>query len=185
MQMTQGDITLRTAVLSDAPILNQWWNDGELMKHVGFPEGIGQSLSETEDNIRSWENKRSQLFIIEQAGEAIGECNIQYRPNDTTAYPGWKISQVTKQNQGLGTRVVLMLCEHIFRDPAITAIYWDTLGSNERARHIYRTKFGLEELTAEPWTDSSGETREVVAYQLDRNDLARIKQNLAQTKSPE
>lgn len=185
MQMKQDDITLRTAVLSDAPILNQLWNDGELMKHVGFPEGIGQSLSETEDNIRSWENKRSQLFIIEQAGEPIGECYIIYRPNDTTAYPGWKISQVTKQNQGLGTRVVLMLCEHIFSDPAITAIYWDTLGSNDQVRHVYRNKFGLDEIKVEPWTDPSGETREVVAYQLDRNDLARIKQNLAQTKSPE
>jgi len=35
------------------------WNDDEVMEHAGFSKGLGQSLEETTDEIRSWEGKLS------------------------------------------------------------------------------------------------------------------------------
>ena len=39
--LTKDNITIRSATLADAPLLNAWWNDGAVMAHAGFPQGLG------------------------------------------------------------------------------------------------------------------------------------------------
>lgn len=179
MKLQSHNLTIRPVTLEDAAVLTRWWNDGQLMKYVGFPQGLNISLAETKDTIRSWQGKKSRFCLIELDGQPIGECNISYQPDSTSAYPGWKIAEQSQRNQGIGRRVMLMLFDYIFQDPAIETIVWDTLADNEPARHIYETKMGLSAAELPAWTDPEGNQRSVVGYTIDRTDLARIKQTLS------
>jgi len=48
MNLTKGNLTIRNAMPSDAEQLCTWWNDGKIMAHAGFPNGLGI----TADDIR-------------------------------------------------------------------------------------------------------------------------------------
>ena len=41
MNLQFRNLTIRTAVPSDAAQLTAWWNDGTVMAHAGFPNGLG------------------------------------------------------------------------------------------------------------------------------------------------
>ena len=43
MLITYKNLTIRSAVAEDAPLLAKWWNDGAVMAHAGFPDGTGQT----------------------------------------------------------------------------------------------------------------------------------------------
>jgi hypothetical protein len=40
MELRQDNLLIRYATLNDAKILCNWWNDGKVMAHAGFPDGI-------------------------------------------------------------------------------------------------------------------------------------------------
>lgn len=44
MRIEKENIVIRSATVDDAKQLNQWWNDGAVMEHAGFPNGIGSLL---------------------------------------------------------------------------------------------------------------------------------------------
>ena len=41
MQIQYKELTIRTATINDAEQLCTWWNDGSVMAHAGFPNGLG------------------------------------------------------------------------------------------------------------------------------------------------
>src|SRR5699024_1142166 len=99
MRIQQDSIVIGSATINDAIQLYKWWNDGRVMEHAGFLNGLGESMEDTIDNIRSWEGKLSQLCIIEIDGKPVGELNYKIK-GDNVAYPGWKICDFSYQNQG-------------------------------------------------------------------------------------
>ena len=54
MRIQNENIIIRSATIDDAVQLNKWWNDGKVMEHAGFPNGIGESLDDTIANIKGW-----------------------------------------------------------------------------------------------------------------------------------
>lgn len=89
MSIGINNIIIRTATPNDVEQLNKWWNDGSVMKHAGFPNGLFQSLEETKDNINNWNGEISQLCIIEIDGKAVGELSYKIKDGGK-AYTGWK-----------------------------------------------------------------------------------------------
>lgn len=176
MRIQEDNIVIRSAVEDDAVILNTWWNDGNVMEHAGFPNGLGETLEDTMNNIKSREGKLSQLCIIEIDGKPIGELNYIIE-DDNTAYPGWKICDFTYQNQGYGTKIIRMLFDFIFIDEAINSkfpinkIVWDTMLENERAQHIYENIIGAKKtgIRENDWQDQLGNWRNVVDYEITRD----------------
>ena len=69
MRIQNENIIIRSATIDDAVQLNKWWNDGNVMEHAGFPNGLGESIEDTITNIQNWEGKLSQLCIIEIDGK--------------------------------------------------------------------------------------------------------------------
>ncbi|MDD2282222.1 MAG: GNAT family protein [Eubacteriales bacterium] len=177
MRIETGNIVIRSATVADAKQLNSWWNDGRVMEHAGFPNGLGESMEDTIKNIKSWEGKLSQLCIIEIDGKAVGELNYIIREH--AADPGWKICDASYQNQGYGTKIIRALFEFIFTDEAINAktqiekIVWDTMLENKRAQHIYETKIGARKIgvTENSWKDQVGNWRSAVDYEITREDF--------------
>lgn len=178
MRIEKDNIVIRSATIDDAIQLNEWWNDGRVMEHAGFPNGIGESLDDTIANIRSREGKLSQLCIIEIIGKPVGELSYSIR-GDGAAYPGWKICDFNYQNQGYGPKIIMMLLEFIFTDEDINSkfpiekIIWDTTLENERAQYVYENKIGARKIGIQEnaWQDQLGNWRSAVDYQISKEDF--------------
>lgn len=175
MRIQNKDIVIRSANIDDAVQLNKWWNDGNVMDHAGFPNGLGQSLEDTIRSIENWEGKLSQLCIIEIDGRSVGELSYRIK-DDNTAYPGWKICDFNYQNQGYGTKIIMMLFEFIFTDEAINSripikkIVWDTMIENKRAQYTYENKIGARKvgIRKDSWKDQTGKLRTSVDFEISK-----------------
>ena len=49
MDISKDRIHIRNSVITDCEQLAEWWNDGKVMAHAGFPNGLGITL----DKIKS------------------------------------------------------------------------------------------------------------------------------------
>ncbi len=178
MRIEEENIIIRSAKIEDGKYLNKWWNDGNLMKDMGFPNGIGESLEDTVNNIKNWEGKLSQLCIIEIDKKPIGE--LSYRIKDQgLAYPGWKICDFTYQNQGYGPKIIKMLLRFLFMDENINSknliekIVWDTTIENKRAQYVYENKIGARKINTREnaWKDQLGNFRSAIDYEITREEF--------------
>jgi len=79
MRIEKDNIVIRSATVDDAIQLNKWWNDGKVMEHAGFPNGLGESLEDTIENIQSKNDELRQLCIIEIDGKAVGELSYRIK----------------------------------------------------------------------------------------------------------
>lgn len=177
MRIQKDNIVIRSATVDDAIQLNKWWNDGKVMEHAGFPNGLGISLEDTIENIKSRKDELRQLCIIEIDGKAVGELN--YKVIGNTAYPGWKICDFNYQNKGYGTKIIKILFEFLFTNETINSICpleriaWDTMLENKRAQHVYENKIGARRvgIRKDCWRDQTGKLRTAVDYVILREDF--------------
>ena len=175
MRIEKDNIVIRSANLKDAEILNRWWNDGSVMEHAGFPNGLGQSMEETIECVKRNEGRISQLCIIEIDGKPVGELDYNITGNDTV-YPGWKICEKEYQNKGYGTVIISTLFDFIFTDEKINSvckvnkIEWDTTLENKRAQYVYENKIKAvkKDVLKNNWKDQIGNWRTAVVYEISR-----------------
>jgi RimJ/RimL family protein N-acetyltransferase len=174
VRIQKDNIVIRSATIDDAIQLNTWWNDGKVMEHAGFPNGLGETIEDTIDNIKNRKDKLNQLCIIEIDGKPVGE--LSYRIKADKAYPGWKICDFNYQNQGYGTKIIMILLEFLFTDGDINStfsvnkIILDTMLENKRAQHVYEAKIGAKKigLRENTWQDQVGNWRSAVDYEITR-----------------
>lgn len=180
MRIEKDNIVIRSATKDDAVQLNEWWNDGKIMEHAGFPNGTGESVEDTKKNIERWEGKLSQLCMIEIDGKRIGELNYIIK-NDGAVYSGWKICNFYYHNKGYGTKIITMLFDFLFTDENINSkfpinrIIWDTILENERAQHVYEHKIKARKMGVQEnsWQDQLGKWRSSVDYEITRQEFFR------------
>lgn len=110
-----GDITIRQAEKRDAKQLTAWWNDGAVMAHAGFPNGLGTSEEEVSAGLG---NGR---LVLEENGRLIGEACYR-KAADETAEIGIKICEVDCQNRGLGYLVQCLF--HKFLSVHFSSLLW-------------------------------------------------------------
>lgn len=173
IEQNKEDLVIRSATMEDADILNRWWNDGSVMAHAGFPNGLYQSLEETRRQIARNQESLSQRCIIEYQNQRIGE--MSYHIGDDFAEIGIKICEATEQNHGLGTTLLQMLIDFLFQDKAlnnevlIQRIILDTNLKNVRAQHVYE-KIGFRKVGVrmDAWKDQLGILQSSVDYELTR-----------------
>lgn len=167
MKIEKNNICIRRATSQDAQNLNKWWNDGAIMVHVGFLDGLNESMETTLNAI----HHNPSLYMIEIDGICVGELNFNIQ--DKTAYPGWKICEPSYQNKGYGTITIQLLFEYLFNTLGVEHIIWDTLEENKRAQHVYTHKLGARYLKTvkDAWIDPLGNKRNALYYQMDREDF--------------
>lgn len=165
MYLHQNELTIRDALPADTPLLCRWWNDGKVMEHAGFPQGLGTSIEKITQQLLE-PNNRTHLLIIESEGLPIGEMNWRRAETDR-AEIGIKICESDRQEKGFGSRLIAMLCRDLFADRGIARITLDTMLENQRAQHVYEklgfVKTGVRENC---WRDQTGRLRTAVDYQL-------------------
>lgn len=168
MELVYKNLKIREARIEDASLLATWWNDGSIMAHAGFPNGLHTTVEEVSKKLR--ENYVMRL-IIEAENVAIGE--MCYRAvNDTTFDIGIKICVSDFQDKGYGRIILSLLLHYLFYDLKCSKVVLDTDFENKRAQHVYEL-LGFKKVRVEEnsWTNQIGELRSTVYYELVESDF--------------
>lgn len=162
--MQYKNLTIRQAEVADAKQLTAWWNDGAVMAHAGFPNGLGTTVEEV---IEGLENGR---MVIEESNRLIGEC-VSRSVADGAAEIGIKICEADCQNRGVGRTVLSMLIRWLFQN-GYSKIVLDTDLTNTRAQHVYESLgFRKVRTSIDSWKDQLGQLRSSVDYELVEADF--------------
>ena len=165
MNQSYGDITIRDAHAQDAHQLCLWWNDGAVMAHAGFPNGLGTT---EEKIIRQLEEQSSKHYrhVIMYQNRLIGEMNYrEITPEECEI--GIKICDVSMQNKGLGKKILSLFINALFCEYSYQKIILDTNLTNTRAQHVYE-QLGFQKLrvNTDSWKDQLGQLQSSVDYEL-------------------
>ena len=124
MNIKYNQLCIRNAEKKDCEQLAAWWNDGTVMAHAGFPNGLGTSAAEIEKQIADDSDETRRRLIIEYNDVRIGEMSFYVFENHRYEI-GIKICESDYQEKGIGRVVLSMLIEELFRMGA-NVIFLDT-----------------------------------------------------------
>ena len=153
MQVLQGmRVRLRPTGLDDLEFLQTLWNDGEVMRYVGFPQCLGideQGMWEWFDGLERHRGQDREHWIVEnERGKPIGEA--YYRAErEYYDYQAEKMAQIDIKlvqrfwRQGYATDALRALICHLF-EKGFEAIVVSPNLANKAALKLY------ERLSFEP-----------------------------------
>lgn len=169
MYLRNDNLVIRHATTEDVQILCQWWSDGKVMAHAGFPNGIQTDANKLMNSINS-ETDISRRLIIEIDTNKVGE--MSYRIVEETAEIGIKICDFPYQQKGYGTKALKMLIEYVFNEMKVPKITLDTNLSNKRAQHVYeKLGFRKRAIRTNAWEDQLGVLQSFVDYELRKEEF--------------
>lgn len=168
MELFYKSLKIRKATTEDVFILANWWNDGSIMAHAGFPNGL--NISE-DDIVQKLRENTVQRLIIELEGIAIGE--MCYKEVEPTIFDiGIKICDFSKHELGYGRVLLSLLIKYLFSELRCSKVILDTDLENRRAQHVYELLgFKKVRIEKDSWKNQVGELRSVVYYELIENDF--------------
>ncbi|MBP7401342.1 MAG: GNAT family N-acetyltransferase [Clostridia bacterium] len=166
--LEDGGLRLRAAGPGDAERLCGWWNDGSVMAHAGFPDGLGTTPAAVAAGLARDSDETGRRLILEEDGVPIGEMNYRF-PAPGTAEIGIKICTPARREHGLGSRALRLLIDWLFRVREADRVILDTNLMNSRAQHVYE-KIGFERLGVriDAWRDQHGVLQSSVDYAMTR-----------------
>jgi RimJ/RimL family protein N-acetyltransferase len=166
----KDNLVIRDATQADAHILGNWWRDGTIMAHAGFPHGLNVSDQEIASSLSTDADDTRRRLIIEADGKPIGEMSYRNKGN-RVAEIGIKICDSTMQGQGYGTRLLRMLIDVLLYEQKYEKITLDTNLENTRAQHVYE-KIGFRKVSINhnSWKDQLGHPQSSVEYELTETD---------------
>lgn len=173
MNIIYKDILIRNVIETDAAQLASWWNDGSVMAHAGFPNGVNTNEERIKEQIKNYTDLH-RVLMIEYKGKAIGEMNYEFSDYGRCEI-GIKICDASYQEKGLGRVILTLFIEELFKMGAKT-IFLTTNLNNKRAQHVYE-KLGFKKIRIEydSWTNQLGEKQSIVYYELKENELIGFK----------
>jgi RimJ/RimL family protein N-acetyltransferase len=77
MLIEYGRHKVRNAESEDADVLAGWWNDGEVMEHAGFPEGLGTDPETVRKELSLDSDEARRRLIIEMDGVSAGKMSYR------------------------------------------------------------------------------------------------------------
>lgn len=165
MQLTYKNLLIRNATVQDAQLLCQWWNDGQVMAHAGFPNGLNTSAEAVARSLAADSDGTGRRLIIQVGDAPVGEMNYQNKGGGR-AEIGIKICRPAMQEKGHGTIFLKMLITGLFAE-GYDEIILDTNLKNTRAQHVYE-KLGFEKMRVnhDCWQDQLGCMQSSVDYRL-------------------
>ncbi len=184
MLLKYNDLTIRNATTEDAGQLAQWWNDGTIMAHAGFPNGIGESADTIAESLKNDSDAANRRLILEIAQKPIGEMNYS-NMGGKTAEIGIKICDFSLYDKGLGKLFLSMLIASLFKDMGYEKIILDTNKNNKRAQHTYES-LGFRKIRTREnaWRNQLGELQSSVDYELYPKDFIDYTKNSIVLQTP-
>ena len=169
MLLNYQNLTIRNATADDAKQLAEWWNDGKVMAHAGFPNGLGTTAEKIAESLAT-DTEDYRRLMIELNGKPIGEMCYE-NMGGGTARIGIKICDFSKQEKGYGKKLLSMLISALFENGYLKIVL-DTNVKNERAQHVYES-LGFKKLRVNEnaWRDQVGELQSFIDYELLPSDF--------------
>lgn len=162
MIIQHKDLLIRNANISDVQMLCDWWNDGSIMSHAGFPKGLGIKCEEIETQ---------GIFIIEYKNKPIGEMSFRNK-GEGIAEIGIKICDLKNQNKGIGTTIIKLFIRCLFEVYKFEKITLDTNLNNKRAQKVYeKIGFTKVRINYDAWKNQVGDLQSSVEYELKKEDF--------------
>lgn len=172
MEKRYGDLFIREAVPDDAEQLCIWWNDGKVMEHAGFPNGLGTTVEAVRKQIterRTGNSRENQRHIIIYKNIPIGEMNY-YEVSAGVCEIGIKICNFSMQNKGLGKVILSLFISALFDEYSYQKIVLDTNLKNQRAQYVYeQLGFKKIRINENSWKDQEGILQSSVEYELTKD----------------
>ena len=114
MLIQKDNLAIRNATITDTALLGNWWRDGKVMAHTGFPLGLDISDGEIITSLaKAAETGRTLIIKIDTAPDSTAEIRI-------------KICDFDAQGRGYGTKFLKMLICELFTNLAFERITLDT-----------------------------------------------------------
>jgi RimJ/RimL family protein N-acetyltransferase len=171
MFIRYDDLTIRNAQTTDAAILGNWWRDGHIMVHAGFPNGLAISDAEIIQQLSKDTDYTVRRLIIEKHNIPIGEMSYR-NMGDGVAQIGIKICNAEMQGKGYGTQFLYLLINSLFFEYNFFKIILDTNLNNTRAQHVYeKIGFIKTKTNIGSWVNQLGELQSSVEYELDKTNF--------------
>ncbi len=171
MKLEHKALAVRHAAPEDAGRLADWWNDGAVMAHAGFPKGLGTTAEAVAASIREDSDETRRRLIIEVGGNPAGEMSYR-NMGGGTAEISIKICDPSQQDKGQGKVWLSMLIAYLFSERGFKKIILDTNVKNKRAQHVYeRLGFQRRRVVEDAWKDQMGELQSAVEYELVEKDF--------------
>jgi RimJ/RimL family protein N-acetyltransferase len=143
-------LTIRATTERDLPDLERLWNDGRVMRWVGFPDGLGHD----DESLRAWyewlrAGTRRQHFVVHDRD--VGFCGeLFYAVDASHRRAGLDVKLVPEaQGRGFATAALSWLIDRVFEaEPDVDAVWTEPWPANSASRALY-ARCGLTE-TARP-----------------------------------
>ena len=139
MEIHGKRVTLYSTTESDFTNLIALWNDGHVMKYVGFPNGLGYDPEKIMDWFRKLQSNPDRHHFIVHA-EGLGFCGeVYYAVDRIHGRAGLDIKFIPKaQGQYLATDTLKTLIRFIFEsEPGVVAMWTEPSEENVTARKLY------------------------------------------------
>lgn len=167
LHLTKDNQALRQADNNDVEALLSWWNDGKVMSHAGFPNGLNKNEQDILNEL-STNNKEQRRLIMLYDDFRIGEMSYKHIGNDVYDF-GIKICNEEYQNRHLGPKYLALLFDYLFDELNAKTIILDTDLENTRAQKVYeRIGFTNKVIKYNSWVNAVGETRSSVSYSMNK-----------------
>lgn len=172
-------VTLRPARLEDAPLLERWDADADVIAASGVEAEEGPDWRDED-----WRAEIAaappwrEILIAEEDGRPVGVIvDIDPAAEEThywgdcgtglRAFDIW-IGAAADRGRGIGAAMMRLAAARAFADPAVSAIVIDPLLSNTQALRFYR-RLGFKEV-GERWFGAD----HCLVMRLDRGDFAAL-----------
>jgi len=129
----------------DLPDLMALWNDGEVMRWVGYPEGLGYDAADATAWWRAVSGDPDSHHFVIRRGEG-GFCGeAYYRVERSARRAALDIKLCTRaQGRGIATTALGMLIGRVFAaEPDVDAVWVEPSPANLAARRLYE-RCGLQ-----------------------------------------
>lgn len=162
-------LEIRETTLEDLKNIQRLWGDGEVMRFVGFPEG----LHETDEDLRAWIERLSAArprvnhWSVYEDGVYCGETNYSIDEQTRSASLDVKLFAAAR-GRGIATKALTHAIREAFRNGAET-VWVDPAPENARAIALYR-RLGFTQKDMPAHVIAQGEDPETNLYfELHRN----------------
>jgi len=141
-------LSIRATTEDDLADLGRLWNDGRVMRGVGYPDGLGYD----DAALRAWfeQLRRSATghhFVVRDA--EVGFCGeLLYKVDPVHRRAELDVKLVPEaQGRGIATAALSQLIECVFeQEPDVDAVWTEPWPENSASRALY-TRCGLAETT--------------------------------------
>lgn len=144
-------LVIRETTAADLPDLGALWADGEVMRYVGFPEGLHHS----EDELRRWHerleaSRECRHFVVRD--DEVGFCGeLFYRVHEHGRVELDVKLRPAARGRGIATAGLTWLIDLVFDTvPGAELVYVEPHPDNVKAHRLY-ARCGLEPVEPPHW----------------------------------